>query len=107
VGIFIGNESPEASPQNTGSDPLVQLTARTENSDTISDISDMSDALVRDAALLLIEAFVWLVVPLAFFLSLICPKRCPRDNGDTAWTLLLDGLFVVCERHRDLGEYPM
>jgi hypothetical protein len=35
------------------------------------DISDMPDAPVHDAALPLIEAFVWLVVPLAFFLSLI------------------------------------
>jgi hypothetical protein len=40
-------------------------------SDTISDISGMPDAPVHDAAFLLIEAFVWLVVPLAFFLSLI------------------------------------
>jgi hypothetical protein len=31
----------------------------------------MPDAPVHDAALPLIEAFVWLVVPLAFFLSLI------------------------------------
>ena len=38
---------------------------------TISDISDMPDAPVHDAGPPLIEALVWLVVPLAFFLSLI------------------------------------
>jgi hypothetical protein len=38
---------------------------------TISDISGMPDAPVHDAGPPLIEAFVWLVVPLAFFLSLI------------------------------------